>query len=83
MKKRLFLLLSVLTIIVLWVSACGGGTPTAEPAATEETVKTEEPAKAEEPAKTEESKPEAPAGLSGKYLDRAYAGEFKGTVVTA
>jgi alpha-glucoside transport system substrate-binding protein len=68
-------LLAPLAAIILVASACGGTTATAEPA-------TAAPATAA-PA-TAAPATQAPASAAaGSYLDRALAGEFKGTHVTA
>ena len=73
MQKSKFILITLLVIVGLLVAACAGGaTPTQAPAE-------EQPTEEAMPAATEEA---MPAATEGSYLERAYAGEFKGTVVT-
>jgi alpha-glucoside transport system substrate-binding protein len=73
-KKTLWIALSVLLIATMVLTACGGGTT---PAPTQE-VKPTEPAQPSQPAQ-----PAQPSTGTGSFLDRALAGEFKGTKVTA
>ena len=70
MKKRtLWSLLSLLIIVSMLAVACGG----------EEATSTPKP----EPTEAPEAEPTEPPAAEGSYLDRAFAGEFEGTVVTA
>ena len=74
MKKRTWWsLMSVMVIISMLLVACGGAKATATPQP--------EPTKAEEKPTATPKPTEASMG-EGTYLERAYAGEFKGTVVT-
>ncbi len=84
--RRFWMLTSLLLVLVIALAACGGAEPTAAPAeapaATEapaaEPVATEAPAA--EPAATEA--PAAEPAAAGSFLERAKAGEFKGTAVS-
>ena len=73
-NRKLWSVLSTLVILSLMLVACGP-TPTSAPT---EAPATEEPA----PAPTEKSEEPEPVTGEGTYLERAYAGEFDGTVVT-
>ena len=77
-KKALWSLLAALMILSMLVSACVQATPTTAPVEPEAPAATQAPAKPEATAKPEEPAPAA----KGEYVTRAYAGEFKGTVVT-
>ncbi len=73
-KNTFWLALSVLLIAAFVLSACGGApTPTQAPAA--------QPTQA--PAVQPTAAPAQPTAGTGSFLDRALAGEFKGTKVTA
>jgi alpha-glucoside transport system substrate-binding protein len=72
-KKTLWSLLSLLIIVSMLAVACGGGDDDATNTPKPEPTTAAEPTKAPEPVEGE-------TGL--EYLDRAYAGEFDGTVVT-
>jgi len=81
-KKALWSLLAVLLVLSMLLAACQpSATPTEAPQPEE--PQPAEPAEPEEPMETEEpAEPEAPPAGEGTYLERAYAGEFSGTVVT-
>ncbi len=85
-KHTLWLALSVLIAALLALSACAPAAtpaPTQAPAATQPPAPTQPPAATEAPAATQPpAATEAPAA-TGSFLDRAMAGEFKGTKVTA
>jgi alpha-glucoside transport system substrate-binding protein len=73
-KKYIKLSVVLMTVMALILSACGGAPTTEAPQATEApTAISEQPTSA----------PSTGGNPTGKFLDRAYAGEFKGTVVTA
>ena len=71
-KQNLWLILVTILVMLLIAGCAGGATPTQAPAE-------EQPTEEAMPAATEEA---MPAATEGSYLERAYAGEFKGTVVT-
>jgi alpha-glucoside transport system substrate-binding protein len=77
-KSRLFLITLLVTVGLLVAACAGGATPAPEQPAEEPAA--EEPA-AEEPA-AEEPAAEEPAPMEGTFLERAMAGEFKGTSVS-
>jgi len=74
MKKAFWQIFALLVVSVMLITACGAPTaaPTQAPAA---------PAATEAPAAT--AAPAATSVPTGSFLDRAMAGEFKGTTVTA
>ena len=80
-KKSLLWTLASLMILTSMVLAACGGTSTEAPAATEAPA-TEAPAVTEAPAATEAPATLPEAAPQGQELANAYAGMYKGTVVT-
>ena len=80
-KKALWVMLAIFTVFAMILSACAPAA-TPPPAATEAPAMTEEPAKTEAPAEAEapQTTLDVPV-IPGGYLEKALAGEYKGTTV--
>ncbi len=84
MKKHLPILIALLAITMLVLAACGGGAaePTAAPEPTEAPAAAPTEAPVAEPTEAPAVEEPAMESTGLEYLDKAYAGEFDGSVVT-
>jgi alpha-glucoside transport system substrate-binding protein len=83
MKRFTWLSLSLVIIAAIVLTSCGAPATTAAPAATAAPASTDAPAATAAPASTAAPAATTAPAATGSFLDRAMAGEFKGTTVTA
>ncbi|MDW8325519.1 MAG: ABC transporter substrate-binding protein [Anaerolineales bacterium] len=82
MSKHIWKLMSLLTVAALLLAACAPATtPTPQPTQPPAPQPTQPPAP--QPTQPPAPQPTQPSAPSGSFLQRALAGEFKGTKVTA